>query len=250
MTELPLLNDDVKKLLVDATRTGFVEYLTERIQKKESMEVSGGYAWTRSNHIDDNIAKDLNEKKLGSYSLHKAAGWDFLRFEFEINHQSIWIAQKGSAFLNKKSNLAKKEDLHKNYISQWSENVNEPYSGLFTGNSEQLNLLDDALNMPNDQQIDVRKLESADAFYLLIYNIDKGIDIDKMSLNLVYDGQIKLIEDLSELNAASEVKIPDEFMNNNTLSKDFDPDKEPSSGYLYYDNPEIKAVKENTREKK
>ena len=98
--------------------------------------------------------------------------------------------------------------------------------------------------MTNTQNNSERESSSADAFYLLIYNISNGIDIDKMSLNLVYNGQIKLIEDLSELNASSDIKIPDEYRNNNELSEELDPEKELSSTYAYYDNQEIRNDKE------
>ncbi|MBU9789744.1 hypothetical protein KOM07_09380 [Lentilactobacillus sp. G22-6] len=244
MSELPMLNNNIKKLLVDATRAGFVEFLEEKVQKQESMKVSGGYAWTRSDHIDNYIAQSLDETGLGNYTYHKVAAWDSLRFEFKVGNKKIWIAQKGSTFLRKNGSLAKREDLHKNYISQWSENINEQYSALFNGKSEQLNLLNDALDLTNTQNNSERESSSADAFYLLIYNISNGIDIDKMSLNLVYNGQIKLIEDLSELNASSDIKIPDEYRNNNELSEELDPEKELSSTYPYYDNQEIRNDKE------
>lgn len=46
-----------KKDTVNSLMQGQKNYIDERIEKRRTMTVSNGYAWTRPNHIDDAIAK-------------------------------------------------------------------------------------------------------------------------------------------------------------------------------------------------
>ncbi len=66
--------------IVDTILLGYNSYIAERQQKANEMAVSDGYAWTRSNHIDDAFAKaKLNF--IESYERDRAGeSWGYLKF--------------------------------------------------------------------------------------------------------------------------------------------------------------------------
>ncbi len=78
-----MLNQDLfdsleAQKIVDTLMKGQKDYVDERLEKRETMIVSNGYAWTRPNHIDTAFASaDLFEYKL------QLAGqtWGYLEFE-------------------------------------------------------------------------------------------------------------------------------------------------------------------------
>lgn len=65
-----MLNQDLfdsleAQKIVDTLMKGQKDYVDERLEKRETMIVSNGYAWTRPNHIDTAFASaDLFEYKL------------------------------------------------------------------------------------------------------------------------------------------------------------------------------------------
>ena len=113
-----MLNQDLfdslkAQKIVDTLMKGQKDYVDERLEKRETMKVSNGYAWTRPNHIDNAFASaDLFEYKL------QLAGQTWGYLEFETNTEKymeylniICFSYSGSSpeivqLLNGKYNMA------------------------------------------------------------------------------------------------------------------------------------------------
>jgi len=65
------LDNKVYQAIVDGTQNGYLEYLHERRRKKNELRVSGAYAWTKGNHIDDQVARAVESLGL-NYRMDKA----------------------------------------------------------------------------------------------------------------------------------------------------------------------------------
>lgn len=168
MTDIYTLDDQVKQVLVDSLRRGFVEFLEEKVEKKQTMKVSTGYSWTRGNHIDNEINNGLTKKGMGTSKVFTSGSWKFLRFELPLNNHMIWLVQKPISFVEKPDNLATQNSKHQNLISQWGNQVDAKYSNLFNGSSQQISLLDigddDVATMEDNK---TKSMDQADVFYLL-----------------------------------------------------------------------------------
>lgn len=250
MPEIYELSDKTKQLIVDSLRQGFVEFIEEKAKKKKEMIVSAGYAWTRGNHIDNQIYKSLKNANLATSEIFKVAGWEFLRFDLNEDNHKIWIVQKAVSFIHKKSNFAKQDAKHQNLISQWSNNVNSKYESLFSRKAENLENIvligDDSAESHDFNESISEQIGEAEAFYLLTYEVSKDNDISSIKLNIVYDGKVKTIEDLDVFNAASSVEIPAEVRNQLDHIEVINPKVEPSTDYDFYADA---TVKENESKK-
>ncbi|HEU8110760.1 hypothetical protein [Streptococcus pneumoniae] len=82
-----MLNQDLfdsleAQKIVDTLMKGQKDYVDERLEKRETMIVSNGYAWTRPNHIDTAFASaDLSEYiQSSSYHFEEAKYQDIPNF--------------------------------------------------------------------------------------------------------------------------------------------------------------------------
>lgn len=233
MADIYELSDEVKQVMVDGLRRGFVEFIEEKAKKKDEMAVSSGYSWTRGNHIDNEINKALVEQNMGTSKLRKSGSWKFLRFNLIADEHRVWLVQKPISFVRKSDNLAKHDAKHQSLISIWGNTVNAKYGDLFSGESQEIDLFDSADDI-EDININNIRQDQADAFYLLTYEVSKDNDITSVQLNIIYDGKVKKIADLNEFNAASPVEIPSEIREKLEPEEVIDPNVEQSSSYEYY----------------
>lgn len=66
-------------------------------------------------------------------------------------------------------------------------------------------------------------------------------------MNIVYDGEVKLIEDLNTFNAASSVEIPAEIRDQLEPEEVIDPNVEQSEGYSFYSDATVKNTELNKK---
>lgn len=65
------------------------------------MNVSGAYAWTKGNHIDDQVSKIGKEKGL-QFAIEKAGyTWEYLRFTVSEKSEEYMIIVKSTQRLSK-----------------------------------------------------------------------------------------------------------------------------------------------------
>lgn len=85
-----------QKGLVESLLEGYREYINERIEKKKEMIVSNGYAWTKSNHIENAVGKYIqnNLRDTMSFSKSKAGfSWVYLQFRNDLTKSLLIIRE-------------------------------------------------------------------------------------------------------------------------------------------------------------
>lgn len=246
MIGLYKLSDDIEDMLVAGVRQGFKNYLIEREDKKKSMIVSSGYAWTRGSHMDDAIFRSLPKSEQNLVSMFGVGGWNFLRFNFKSDGKNISVIQKSATFMNDSKSFRSINDHEQNYISLWSNSYNK---NLVNGLKEedkigQMALFDpfefsDSRVRPINSSNIIKNIERnnemvPDALYILNYNISNEKDIGTVKINAVYDQNSIVVSDLSEKNSASSIEIPVELRNGVDLKDIDDPKSEVNQLFDLY----------------
>ncbi|AIW12461.1 hypothetical protein [Streptococcus pyogenes] len=145
---MELFNVDEAQEIVNNIILGYNNYLQMRIEKKEEMSVSTGFAWTKSNYIDDAFDKSQS-KFLKRYALKKAGeSWEYLEFYADTAFGKTLILFKGESRSKQvfgKSSRTKSSYLYKN------ASINKEIVKTISGDTEakeitiQLDLFDDEL---------------------------------------------------------------------------------------------------------
>ncbi|MBC6298018.1 hypothetical protein HCJ45_12955 [Listeria sp. FSL L7-1517] len=206
------LGEAISKVIVDGTLKGYLQYLEERKSKKESMSVSGAYAWTKGNHIDDQVSK-IGQKHNLQFKIEKAGyTWEYLQFTVSENAENYMVIVKSSRRVKKSFDDQKKKANEDNYLVNLADintDVLKNRKQNFVIQSEQLQL---ELNSPEEvraviegKQLNVNQKYAR--FYIVTYEIDDETKIIK-SIQLTMPNRqtmnLELIEDLSYLIQASE----------------------------------------------
>lgn len=201
-----MLNQDLfdslkAQKIVDTLMKGQKDYVDERLEKRETMKVSNGYAWTRPNHIDTAFASaDLFEYKL------QLAGqtWGYLEFETNTEkYGKVLLIIKGKKRLtsqfplvqkNKSGYLFEYARMNTLYLNQHSSYKNDEDSHSFP---IQMELVSDEMIQEIEQ---ATKNSNIEKFMILTYEADSENNI--ISVDVVMPdartGQLHLIQDLSE----------------------------------------------------
>ncbi|EAG8659668.1 hypothetical protein C5Q84_14790, partial [Listeria monocytogenes] len=110
------LDKTISKAIVDGTLKGYLQYLEERKSKKETMNVSGAYAWTKGNHIDDQVSK-IGQMKNVQFKIEKAGyTWEYLQFTVSENSEDYMVIVKNSRRVQKSFDEQKKKTNEDNYL--------------------------------------------------------------------------------------------------------------------------------------
>ena len=207
------IDEKSNKLIVKGIMNGFEAYLNERKLKNEELEISGAFAWTRGNFIDDAIAKEC---KLNGMKFNKrTAGysWEYLDYEVEDTNEKYLVVVKSPAF--KKEYQKENKSFPKNYINQMSESINgdlvesEDFKK-FVGKSENYTL---EVGLPFKQsKLNLAQNEYS-RFYIIVYdfNVEKNIS-EIASYIPSSDGTLYKIEDLTKHIEDSGVIITDDLL--------------------------------------
>lgn len=90
------LSEVIYQAIVDGTLKGYLQYLDERKAKKVEMNVSGAYAWTKGNHIDDQVSK-VGQKAGINFKIEKAGyTWEYLQFTLSEASENFMLIVKNS----------------------------------------------------------------------------------------------------------------------------------------------------------
>ncbi|MCP8856783.1 hypothetical protein [Latilactobacillus fuchuensis] len=197
------LTEAVYKVIVDGTLKGYLQYLEERKQKKATMAVSGAYAWTKGNHVDDQVAKmghDLD------FTIEKAGyTWEYLQFYLDKADEKFMIIVKNAKRVQQSLIKQQKQDNEHNYLYELAgcnvgllrhRQVNS------TRQPEQIQL---ELSDPNEVQaiLSDTRLEANQKFsrfYIVTYEIDeqsKMISTIQLTMLNRETMTLELIEDLT-----------------------------------------------------
>ncbi|MGX7203383.1 hypothetical protein BCR22_13440 [Enterococcus plantarum] len=212
------LDKTISKAIVDGTLKGYLQYLEERKSKKESMSVSGAYAWTKGNHIDDQVSK-IGQNHNVQFKIEKAGyTWEYLQFTVSENAENYMVIVKNARRVKKSFNDQKKKANEDNYLVNLADintNVLKNSDQNFVAQPEQIQL---ELNDPEEvraviegKQLNVTQKYSR--FYIVTYEIDdetKFVESIRLTMPNRQTMNLELIEDLSYLIQDSEYEITTE----------------------------------------
>lgn len=211
------LSNEINQLIVDGFLLGYKNYSKERENKRASMEVSGAYAWTKGNHIDDQIAK-VAKKSGMNFSIEKAGySWEYLQFESEINNEKFLFILKNSKTIEKtfdgKESVSKKESYLRSYASINKELFKDIELEAMKNQPQQISLelsLSELLAEQVELFVPTELTKGYSRFYIVTYEIDAESKLPAtIKLTLPNSDSLKLmeVEDLSMLIGESTVEI-------------------------------------------
>lgn len=209
------LDETISKAIVDGTLKGYLQYLEERKSKKESMSVSGAYAWTKGNHIDDQVSK-IGENHNVQFKIKKAGyTWEYLQFTVSENAEDYMVIVKNSRRVKKSFDDQKKKANEDNYLVNLADintEILKNSNQKFVAQPEQIQL---ELNDPEEVRavIEGKQLNVAQKysrFYIVTYEIDdetKFVESIQLTMPNRQTMNLELIEDLSYLIQGSQYEI-------------------------------------------
>lgn len=208
------ISEEFAKVLVQGVLKGYKDYAQERLTKKNEMIVSTGYLWTRSNHIDDAIAKEIQSEDLQDQIKFRVgrAGyiWDYVQFLPEIGEQSMIIVKPGEFRVAKYGHATDSNHLNQNSMVRLMSVNRRHFSGtknIAASYGEQLVLFDDSIpakTVPSEQEVNSEienHTQSVQRFYILTYtlNAESLIDTIKLVMPNPEDNSVVTIQDFSHL---------------------------------------------------
>ncbi|MBO0409615.1 hypothetical protein P7E02_21910 [Enterococcus hulanensis] len=191
------LSEAIYQAIVDGTLKGYLQYLEERKTKKAEMRVSGAYAWTKGNHIDDQVSKIGQEQGI-DFKIEKAGyTWEYLQFTLSEESENFMLIVKNSRRIKQTFDGDVKKE--KNYLVDLSD-INLPSlkkSGLsFIQKPEQIEL---ELSDPEEVKavLEGRSLnidQKPSRFYIVTYEVnDETKIIDSIELTMPNSETMSLI---------------------------------------------------------
>ncbi|MGX7244830.1 spr1630 family ClpXP-sensitive toxin [Enterococcus quebecensis] len=212
------LDKSISKAIVDGTLKGYLQYLEERKSKKDSMNVSGAYAWTKGNHIDDQVSK-IGQSHNVQFKIEKAGyTWEYLQFTVSENTEDYMVIVKNSRRVQKSFDDQKKKAKEDNYLVNLADintDILKNSTQNFLVQPEQIQL---ELNDPEEVRavLDGTPLnvtQKYSRFYIVTYEIDdetKFVESIKLTMPNRQTMNLELVKDLSYLIQDSEYEITSE----------------------------------------
>lgn len=207
------LNEVQCQAVVDGILEGYKTYLKERQEKKNTMFVSHGYAFTRGNHIDDAVARNLDGLITGHEMKKAPGGWEYLEFDFENGERCFFIV-KNAFRANHSIKKGKKESSYLIDYAQinnkWIEKENLRSSQLKEDYPMQLSMFTEEEQVQMSRH---KQLKEYDRFYLVIFEIDNTTKLLTQIEVVALDEQTRelhKIQDLTMYIQTSNVNIVEE----------------------------------------
>lgn len=166
-------NEDFNKRLVKGIEQGYSGYAEVRREKRKELLVSGAYAWVKGNHIEDQVARELQE--IGIEFKEEKAGfaWEYLSFTNPKENYLFLI--KNANIVKHKSNIPTLDTPSSdNYLVGLSKINSTVDFGEIKGSHQGTLELLDLQTLPKsieDESIEELKKQYTH-FYILTYTID------------------------------------------------------------------------------
>ncbi|GAB2027759.1 spr1630 family ClpXP-sensitive toxin [Lactovum odontotermitis] len=183
--------------IVDNILTGYNSYLQERLTKKREMAVSDGYAWTRSNHIDDAFAK-ANLDFIEEYTKDRAGeSWGYLKFTSPLPELGkVLLLIKNGYRLNQTFSPTKSSE----YLVELSKISDDFVAKWKSGKTTQKgNIQLDLFSLQNAPNLLKAKAEFSE-FFVIVYETDVNKQINHIAVTVLdsIERIIQEVQDLSE----------------------------------------------------
>ncbi|HFI0716546.1 TPA: hypothetical protein ACGO5G_001881 [Streptococcus suis] len=210
--EREIFTPNQSQAIVDAILKGYKSYLDERIEKRKSMHVSAGYAWTKANHIDDALAvADLTF--IDTFELkHAGQSWEFLEFNSEnqlLGH--VCFVLKGLTRLQQVFPTAVKSG--KGYLFDYAQ-INTAYLENLSRHTDESTPFPVQMELFDDNLFELlnRSEQSINNFFFITYQADELHHLTNIQVIMPDSRNGKLIEiqDLSAYISTSSIDFSDE----------------------------------------
>lgn len=213
-------SSDLNQKIVDGILKGYNEYIEVRKDKKRTMNISGAYAWTKGNHIEDAVSKELLDLNITFNPAKAGYTWGYLQFNHDDGVSKKMFIIKNAKYFNveefdrSKTPLSGRSSTKKtNYILELA-NANsevEFIEQVVDDSIEQLSLFVD-LGLPqSDSSVEVAKTISKEfnEFYIITYSTDEAHQISEVKQYMPnpIDKKAYLINDLSSFIGTSHIEI-------------------------------------------
>lgn len=212
------LDKVLSKVIVDGTLKGYLNYLEERKEKQNSMNVSGAYAWTKGNHIDDQVSKIGQEFDV-KFTIKKAGyTWEYLQFTLVENTEKYMVIVKNSRRVHKSFKDQKKKTKEKNYLVDLA-GIN---TAIFQEKTKNHIVQPEQIQLELSDPEEVRAVlegtslnvnRNYSRFYIVTYEIDdetKFVNSIELTMPNRATMNLELIEDLTYLIHESQYEVTTE----------------------------------------
>ncbi|HEL9633415.1 TPA: hypothetical protein U0K44_000217 [Streptococcus suis] len=210
--EREIFTPNQSQAIVDAILKGYKSYLDERIEKRKSMHVSAGYAWTKANHIDDALAvADLTF--IDTFELkHAGQSWEFLEFNSENQLLGrVCFVLKGLTRLQQVFPTAVKSG--KGYLFDYAQ-INTAYLENLSRHTDESTPFPVQMELFDDNLFELlnRSEQSINNFFFITYQADELHHLTNIQVIMPDSRNGKLIEiqDLSAYISTSSIDFSDE----------------------------------------
>ncbi len=210
--EKEVFTPDQSQSIVDAILKGYKSYLDERIEKRRTMHVSAGYAWTKANHIDDALAT-ANLNFIDKFELkHAGQSWEFLEFNSENQLLGrVCFVLKGLTRLRQVFPTAVKSG--KGYLFDYAQ-INTSYLENLSRHTDESTLFPVQMELFDDNLFELlnRSEQSINNFFFITYQADELHHLTNIQVIMPDSRTGKLIEiqNLSTFISTSNVDFNDE----------------------------------------
>lgn len=196
------LGSEINKHFVKGLMKGYERYLEVRVEADEELKISNGYAYTRGNHLEDKIAKEISDKV--TYEPAKAGSWNYLQFNVGNNDEKYLVIVRRSERIEetrKELKLKNSEDREENWLYGLARNNDHlNLSQLIKEDSnEEIKLFasnfEDEKAISGQMELNFNNVQEFDRFYVLTYEInDSTYMIDDASLLMMDSQTLGLVE--------------------------------------------------------
>ncbi|RWR12187.1 hypothetical protein QNH23_13845 [Siminovitchia fortis] len=161
-------DDELNISLVRGIERGYSDYAEVRMKKRDELLVSAAYAWVKGNHIEDQVAREVQNKGLGFKKEKAGYTWEYLSFN-DPKKKSLLLIKNADIIKGKKSTPVLDAKTSDNYLVELSKINGDIDFGKITGSEQgSLKLFD----FPEYRSIDNINIKDYNLFYILTYSID------------------------------------------------------------------------------
>lgn len=166
-------SDELNIRLVKGIEQGYSDYAEVRKEKREELLVSGAYAWVKGNHIENQVARELQEIGIDFKKEKAGYTWEYLSFN-EPREKHLFLIRNVSIIKGKLTNPRLDNSNPENYLVEKSKiNSSVDFDEVKGSKQGTLKFLDLGIYPASAEDEDIVKLKKQyKHFYILTYSID------------------------------------------------------------------------------
>lgn len=177
-------NSEDNEMIVHAIVEGYREYIDHRKERREKMQISSAFAWTKGNFIESKLAESCINHGFSFQKSKAGLTWDYLQFIHEETKKLFLI--KNAAYFDEKCFSQAKSpnslvDGHsRTYLHELSKINKDSFpqseEKLAFEHSEQLSFF----VTENQVKEELDHYQTYDEFHILTYKLDEAYQVSKI----------------------------------------------------------------------